>query len=251
MNELRSFFENNNSNLINKWVHYFEIYETFFHKYRNKEVVILEIGIYQGGSLKMWQNYFGKHAKIIAIDINPLCKQFEGENIQIFIGSQEDKEFLQRVKAQIPKVDILIDDGGHHMNQQITTFEQMYDHVKDDGIYLCEDLHTSYWEAYGGGYKKKNTFLEYTKNFIDFLNAWHSRTPELVISDFTRSTYAIHYYDSVIVIEKRSIKHPISKMTGKAVIDEAKFAYDTPTKLTWNKKLANRIKAGLNSVFSK
>ena len=64
--------------------------------------------------------------------------------------------FLKKLYAALPPLDILIDDGGHTMNQQITTFEVLFDKVKEDGIYLCEDLHTSYFKYFGGGYKKKD-----------------------------------------------------------------------------------------------
>jgi cephalosporin hydroxylase len=149
MSSLEQYFRKNKGRLIHKYHHYFDIYERHFQKYRNKKVVILEIGIFQGGSLQMWKEYFGKNAEIYGIDINPQCKAFEEKNINIFIGSQSDRKFLREVKRKIPKVDILIDDGGHFMKQQIITFEEMYDHVKEDGIYLCEDLHTSYWLRYG------------------------------------------------------------------------------------------------------
>lgn len=102
MNDLQAYFENNTDNLIYKWVHYFDIYEQYFAKYRNTEVVFLEIGVFQGGSLQMWKHYFGPKAKIYAIDINPECKKFEDEQITIFIGDQEDKEFLRYVTEQIP-----------------------------------------------------------------------------------------------------------------------------------------------------
>ena len=74
-------------------------------------------------------------------------------------------------------------------------------HVKDDGVYLCEDLHTSYWLYFGGGYKRNGTFIEYSKNFIDQLNAFHSEQRHLIPNSFTRSVLdSIHYYDSVLVI---------------------------------------------------
>jgi len=133
MSILEQYFKKNTGRLIHKYHHYFDIYERYFQKYRNKKVVILEIGIFQGGSLQMWKNYFGNKAEIYGIDINPKCKAFEEKNIKIFIGSQSDREFLREVKRQIPKVDILIDDGGHFMKQQIITLEEMYDHVKEDG----------------------------------------------------------------------------------------------------------------------
>lgn len=218
MSQFQKYFENNTGNSIHKWIHYFDIYDLWFKKYKEKPIVILEIGVYQGGSLNMWRDYFGEDAQIFAIDINPLCKQFETENTKIFIGSQEDKEFLKYVKTQVPKFDILIDDGGHTMQQQIVSFEELYDHIKDDGLYLCEDLHTSYWKNYDGGYKNPNSFIEYSKNFIDSINAWHSRDKELMVNDFTKKTYALHYYDSVLVIEKKPMIAPIVKMIGEIII---------------------------------
>lgn len=223
MNQLQKYFENNTKNAIDKWVHYFDIYDFWFKKYKNKPVVILEIGVYQGGSLNMWRDYFGEKAKIYAIDINPMCKQFETKNTKIFIGSQEDREFLKYVKTQIPKIDILIDDGGHTMNQQIVSYKELYNHIKDDGIYLCEDLHTSYWENYGGGYRNQNSFIEFSKNFIDSINAWHSIDKQMIVNEFTLSTYGVHYYDSILILEKKNIKKPMSLIKGKIIIPNDKF----------------------------
>lgn len=215
MNNLEKYFNQNQGRLINKWLHYFEIYDSHFKKYRNTEVTILEIGVSQGGSLQMWKNYFGDKAKIYGIDINPKCKTLEEDNIQIFIGSQSDKSFLREVKSKIPAIDILIDDGGHSMKQQIVSFEELFDKIKDDGVYLCEDIHTSYWLEYGGGYKRKSTFIEYSKYFIDFLNAYHSTQSRLKVNSFTKSVNSLHYYDSILVIEKRKREAPTHRTTGQ------------------------------------
>jgi 23S rRNA U2552 (ribose-2'-O)-methylase RlmE/FtsJ len=200
MTDLEKYFRENDNRLIHKWAHYFDIYDRHFSRFRNKEIVILEIGVSQGGSLQMWKNYFGGKAKIYGVDINPKCKALEEENIRIFIGSQSDRNFLQEIKKQVPPIDILIDDGGHTMIQQIRTFEELFSSVKEDGVYLCEDLHTSYWLTYGGGHKRRGTFIEYSKNFIDYLNAHHSEQRSLRVSDFTNSVDSIHYYDSIFII---------------------------------------------------
>tara|TARA_R110000824_G_scaffold129779_1_gene291361 strand:+ start:126 stop:794 length:669 start_codon:yes stop_codon:yes gene_type:complete len=214
MNDLEKYFKNNTKRIIYKWEHYFNIYDRHFSKFRNKEIVVLEIGVDRGGSLQMWKDYFGDKAKIYGVDINPNCKQLEEENVEVFIGDQADRNFLNNIKKLIPKVDILIDDGGHTMIQQINTFEELFKHVKDDGVYLCEDLHTSYWDVepnrdyYGGGYKNPSTFIEYSKNFIDDLNAYHSKNDLLQVSEFTKSVDSIHYYDSILVIEKSRKDEP-------------------------------------------
>ncbi|MBK9285876.1 MAG: class I SAM-dependent methyltransferase [Sphingobacteriaceae bacterium] len=231
MNDLEKYFRNNNKRLLRKWKHYFDVYERHFAKYRNKEVVILEIGVFQGGSLQMWKNYFGPKAKIYGIDIEPKCKTLEEENIQIFIGSQSDREFLRKVKAQIPDVDILIDDGGHTMKQQIVSFEELFDKVKEDGVYLCEDLHTSYWPGYGGGHKRNGSFIEYSKNFIDYINAWHSQQSSLKVNAFTKSANSLHYYDSMLVIEKYKREAPVEEATGVQSFEETPFPESSGMKI--------------------
>jgi hypothetical protein len=214
MNDLEVYFKQASGRFIHKWNHYFDVYDRHFARFRGKPVTVLEIGIFQGGSLLMWKNYFGEKVKIYGIDIDPRCKEFEEENIKIFIGSQSDRKFLQEVKNAIPAVDILIDDGGHYMNQQIVTFEELFDHVKDNGVYLAEDLHTSYWLKYGGGYKRKGTFIEYSKKFIDYLNAWHSEQNIFRVNKFTENVDSVHYYDSILVIEKGKKERPYEETTG-------------------------------------
>jgi hypothetical protein len=218
MNDLEAYFKKNTGRVINKWSQYFEVYDRHFSKYRGKEIVLLEIGTFHGGSLQMWKNYFGDKAKIYGIDINPNCKEVEEENIKIFIGSQSDRSFLQKVKEEIPPIDILIDDGGHTMLQQIVSFEELFGHVKPDGVYLCEDMHTSYWRDWGGGYKRRGTFVEYTKNLIDKLNAYNSRQRSLKADSFTTSVNSMHFYDSMLVIEKRPTPKPFSSETGTTTI---------------------------------
>lgn len=217
-NPIESFFNNSEGRLIHKWKHYFEIYHHFFKRYVGKEIVVLEIGVFQGGSLQLWKDYFGDKAKIFGIDINPECKAYEEENIKVLIGSQSDREFLRKVKAEIPQVDILIDDGGHTMKQQIITFEELYGFIKPDGIYLCEDIHTSYWLNFGGGFRRKGTFMEFSKKLLDYLNAYHSEQKQFCPNDFTRNTYSMHYYDSILVIEKRLMTPPVNLVSNNKIL---------------------------------
>lgn len=218
---LEEIFYKNTDRLVNKWSNYFSVYDRYFSKYRNKPVTILEIGVFQGGSLQMWKKYFGENVKVYGIDIDPRCKTLEEENIKIFIGSQSDRAFLRDVKAKIPKVDILLDDGGHTMKQQIVTFEELFDHIKSDGVYMCEDCHTSYLKSYGGGYLRKGTFIEYTKKMIDKLTAWHYRKD---VDDFTRSVKSISYYDSIVVIEKSIMEAPQNIKVGEKTFEDNSFA---------------------------
>lgn len=187
---------------IDKWLHYFPIYEKWFSPYRGKEIVFVEIGVQNGGSVQMWKNYFGKSAQIVGVDIDARCKQFEEEQIKIEIGSQEDENFWAAFKEKYPRVDILLDDGGHTMNQQITTFREMFPHIKDGGLYMCEDCHTSYVEKFGGGLNSPASFIEFTKKIIDEINfANLVKSP----SYNTLNLSGLHFYDSIVIAEKNSI----------------------------------------------
>lgn len=215
MNDLEKYFKENAGRVIHKYMHYFDAYDRHFSRYRGTDVCIVEFGVSHGGSLRMWKEYFGDKAKIYGVDINPNCKQLEEDQVEIMIGDQEDRTFLKSVAEAIPRIDILIDDGGHSMKQQINTFEELFPCIQDDGVYLCEDMHTSYWDEFGGGYKQSDTFVEYSKNFVDYINAWYSREPKkLDVSDFTRSAKSLHYYDSILVIEKQPVKEPVAMKTG-------------------------------------
>ncbi len=225
MNDLEKYFYGNSGKLIHKWKHYFEPYERHFAKFRGKEVNILEFGVSEGGSLQMWKNYFGPKANILGVDINPDCQGLEEDQVKIMIGDQEDRKFLQEIARAMPRIDVLIDDGGHTMKQQINTFEELFPHVDKNGVYLCEDLHTSYWEKWGGGVKRAGTFIEYSKDFIDYIHGWHSKDQQaLSVSPFTRTVHSLHYYDSILVIEKRPMKEPERLKTGTPSLPSRKPA---------------------------
>ena len=231
MNQLEQYFEQNQQRLMHKYQHYFDIYDRYFNRFRNKPITIVEIGVSHGGSLQMWKEYFGPEAVIWGIDIDPRCKTMEEENIHVLIGSQADPEFLKTVYEQTGPIDILIDDGGHTQEQQRISFESLFHHIQPNGIYLCEDTHTSYWNIYGGGHKRQGSFTEYAKNLIDLINAHHSEQSSLQVNDFTKTANTIHFYDSVIVIEKQPRPAPKPKMTGKPSFDT------TPSKKNLAEKL--------------
>jgi Methyltransferase domain len=241
MNDLEQYFNNNPGRQIFKWHHYFEIYDHHFSRFRGKEIVMVEVGVFQGGSLQMWKNYFGPKAKIYGIDINPRVAELKEENIDIIIGSQSDRDFLRKLKNELPPIDILLDDGGHKMKQQIFTFQELFDKVKPDGVYVCEDLSTSYQMGYGGGHKRRGSFMEYSKNWIDKLNAFHSEQKSLPVDSLTTSINSIHYYDNIMVVEKRKREKPIATKTGKPYFDDEQIIQ--------KKTLVLRLLYALNSTL--
>ncbi len=229
-NPLRHYFETNPGRLIHKWNHYFDVYHRHFERYRDRDITLLEFGVFHGGSLQMWKQYFGPGARIVGVDIDPRCASLGEGRIDIRIGDQADRAFLRSLRDELGQVDIVIDDGAHMFRHQLATFEEIFPVVSSDGVYLVEDLHTGYWPEYGGGVarptvfgnrKPPKSFIEYSKDLIDLLNAWHSRDPgRLSVTDFTRTARSVHYYDSVIVIEKGTVEEPVSRKTGTPSFDD-------------------------------
>jgi hypothetical protein len=221
MQTIREIFYNHEGNLIDKWDHYFEIYEQYFEKYRGQQINLLEIGVSQGGSIELWKKYFGDQLNIYSVDINPQCEIFKSLTTKLYIGSQEDEGFLSFLQNDLPEFDIIIDDGGHTMRQQILTFEYLFLKLKEGGIYLVEDTHTSYWYNYGGGLKKKSSFIEYSKKIIDSLYSGHLiNTNGIVDDEKTKHVTSISFHDSIVVFEKKKRVQPFHLKRGAPRIDD-------------------------------
>jgi hypothetical protein len=199
---LHKYFLNNSHKRLNKWIHYFDIYERHLNRFQNTFPTMIEIGVSGGGSLAMWKEYFGHDSNIIGVDINPKCKIHESDGIEIFIGSQDDSNMIEEIFLKYPKVDIILDDGSHKMKHMISSFELIYHKLDSNGIYIVEDTHSSYQEGKtDGGLKRKGTFIEFVKEKLDEINAVHIK--ELPITEFTKSTNCIACYDSIVVFERR------------------------------------------------
>jgi len=178
-----------------KWRHYFPIYERHLSKYRGKEIHILEVGIYSGGSLGMWHTYFGDQARVYGVDIEPSCRAYEDDRTKVFIGDQADPHFWADVIRQVPKLDVVIDDGGHRSFQQIATLEAVLPHLQPGGVYMCEDVHDYFntFHAYVSGLSRNLHTMRPTKEDRFVVNA----------TEFQQSIDSIHLYPFVTVIEKR------------------------------------------------
>ena len=203
-NPLEAFFDSRTTGRgIWKWRHYFEIYHRHFSRFAGREVHVLEIGVYSGGSLEMWKHYFGPQAKIYGVDIEPACKAYEDEQVKIFIGDQASPEFWQAFKREVPTLDVIIDDGGHEPHQQITTLEEMFPHLRAGGIYVCEDVTI-----------RGNAFAAYIGQLTDHLNAYDWKADEenserrLIAhpTSFQATVNSIHLYPFVAVLERAHSK---------------------------------------------
>jgi len=184
-----------NQRVLAKSAHYFPIYEKHFSRFINQSVVFWEIGVWKGGSLQLWKQYFGPFVTIVGIDINPKCKKAEEDQIHVRIGDQSDVIFLQSILDEFGPPDVILDDGSHVMEHVCKTWDYMYDKMNENGVYFVEDLHTAYVGEFGGGLKREGTFIERCKSLVENL---HTRK-----NPFAEATYSISFYDSVVVFEKR------------------------------------------------
>lgn len=156
-------------------LHFTTVYHEYFEPIRLNELNILEIGIGSGPSLKMWYEYF-PNANIYAADIND-STMYENSRVKTFRADQSDRKQLENLATRIGKpFDIIIDDGGHMMKQQQVSLGTLFKHLKSNGIYFIEDLHTSFWpfgqfkDLYGTALDinsdRTNTTVKMIENYI-------------------------------------------------------------------------------------
>jgi len=211
---------------IHKWHHYFPIYEKWFERYCGKAPRMLEIGVQNGGSARLFADWLGEGTHVTGADIDPVCAQHAiAGKIDILIGDQADVAFLDRLIARHGPWDIILDDGGHTNNQIITSFQRLFPHLKEGGTYLIEDTH-AHWM--GGKYRDHPRGLSVVSMVADlfdnmhrwsgdkdqFIN-WHvppELRPKTTPAPYlTRHVAGVHLYDSVIVVEKARREEPYSE----------------------------------------
>lgn len=202
-----------------KFHSYTKTYEKYFSSLRYIPMKFLEIGFAGGASAHMWEDYFTR-GEIHFIDNNfDTYKHFNNFNrTMLHILNQEDStELANFIKRTGGQFDIIIDDGGHTMHQQITSFIKLFPEVKSGGVYVIEDLHTSYnyipdYVQYGSTNQK--TAVEFLQNLVHCVNAVGARTgwadfdkcPRAILdqlSMYDKEIESIHFHSSLCFIFKR------------------------------------------------
>jgi hypothetical protein len=207
---------------------YFEVYDRYFAPLRGKPVKMLEIGIDRGGSIAGWKKYFGEaELDYTGLDINPDCSRLARAGVKIVIGDQMNASLLAEI-ARAGPYDIIIDDGGHVTGQQIVSFEHLFGAVGDGGYYVIEDTHTSFWPSFHSTFTIGSTtvrggFLDYAPLLIrSQMEFWWSpesfnraalpreSRPPANLGMHAKKVFAISFYDSLVVIEKRAQPEPLN-----------------------------------------
>lgn len=155
---------NTDKNSTHSYVDYF--YESVFFKYKFTPIVLVELGVQYGGSIKLWSSYFN-NCEIYALDIEVQSRAFEKfcenqNNIHYIIGDACSNEIADK----IPEFDIFIDDGSHSLKDQMSAIKLYLPKLKESGIFIIEDI-----QDYNDLKILKNytqsLYFEYTFEFID------------------------------------------------------------------------------------
>lgn len=170
MDNIETIFNKFNTDKNSLFHNYSRQYEHLFKEWRNKEITFLEIGVFQGESIKAWRECFSNAIKLVGIDINPECKKYEDieNNIYIEIGDATDSNFLNYLIHKHGTFDIILDDGSHKNSHVIQTFEYLFPVLNDKGLYVVED--TICYKMKDCIDKRYPNHLDYFIKFIPFLN---------------------------------------------------------------------------------
>jgi hypothetical protein len=202
-------FYSHQGRVINKWIHYLELYDRYFSRFRDTSVKMLEIGVFEGGSLELWRKYLGKNATIFGIDIDPECACKVDNPNEVRIGSQDNPEFLRSVVQEMGGIDLVLDDGSHRGYHVITSFRTLFPLLSDGGLYVIEDLHDDYSEWPG---TRRNQSLGLIKRLVDDMHTrFHGLPPQE-----SPAIGGLHLFDSIAFIEKADRQQTANTTVGNS-----------------------------------
>jgi SAM-dependent methyltransferase len=171
-----------------RWPSLAEIYDTHLHARRHEVERVLEIGVETGGSLLMWREFF-PNAHIFGVDMRKPKRKL-GDRITLILGDQSDAEFRTRLAADLAPLDVIVDDGSHKHDDQRETLIALWPALRPGGVYIVEDVHTSYRDRFGGGRGTAGTFVEWAKGLFDDI---HEREHHEDVSLAGLETVSVYY----------------------------------------------------------
>jgi SAM-dependent methyltransferase len=225
----RAIHEAHTGYVSHKMTHYPFVYDQLLKPRLDagKPVRLLEIGVQNGGSLEIWKKYLPPGSEIHGVDINENCLRLEfPENVHFHLGSAASQDFMSRT-FENGMFDIVIDDGSHVCTEVLLAFLHLFPRLAPGGIYIVEDLHTSYWPGFGGGFRQDGASIEFFKSLADTVNLDHISSDALqdfsglLLSspDFQAMIASVSFYDSVCAVTKFHAPKTepfLSVLTGKA-----------------------------------
>ena len=206
---------------------YTKVYEKYFESLRDKKLQILEIGIADGKSLLTWSDYF-KNSTIIGIDIHKIDleeKNLSRTNIKVHQGSQSDRNFIKEIISKYGHFDIIIDDGSHLRKDVIKSFNLLFPYLNNDGLYVVEDMQTSYNHFFGGNpfdLKYSNTHMNFFKHLTDRLNYQEIANPFYISNKYDAKITNVSFYHNLVFVRK-GINNKLSREVHNHSYEDMKF----------------------------
>ena len=255
MKSLKDLYKNHSGKVSDKWTIYLDQYDEKLKKYQHLPVKLLEIGVLNGGSLEIFSKYFSNAKLILGCDIDPKCKNLKynkDENIILINGDVNDNKTKEKI-LEHSKFDIILDDGSHNSDDVVKTFCNYFNHLKDGGLYIIEDLHCSYWREHKGGIFFPISSMNFLKKLVDIVNHEHwgiKKNKEWLLKGFLEnykinierldleSINSIEFINSLCFIKKEASTY--NKLGKRVVVGQE--AIVVPDR----KKLNNIISQGLN-----
>ena len=238
MKLLKDLYQNHSGKVSDKWDIYLKEYEDKLNKYQKLPIKFFEIGILNGGSLEIFSKYFSNAELILGCDIDQRCKdlRYDQTNVKVIVGDVNE----QKVKNEIikhSKFDIIIDDGSHNSDDIVRSFCNYFNHLKDDGLFIIEDLHCSYHQQHSGGLFFPISSINFFKKIVDIINYEHwgiKKKKTWLFRGFSENykvnnfenleldhIHSIEFINSLCFIKKKSPEHnKIGKriVTGESAI---------------------------------
>lgn len=148
---------------------YANFYEKWFSSIRDSVTDVCEIGIYNGASLKCYYDYF-PNAKILGLDINSDKTQYRNDRVNTdTLDQSKEDQLINFANRHIEKFDIVLDDGSHDIEHQQLTFGKLFKTVKPGGLYIIEDMGSSFFTLEMTHSFYKQTLQKLNNNTVKFL----------------------------------------------------------------------------------
>ncbi|MBQ3310801.1 class I SAM-dependent methyltransferase [bacterium] len=229
-------FNSHKDYYTDKWEQYIYVYDMELKHIIEKgaPLSLLEVGIANGGSLQLWERFLPQGSKIYGIDINPYCENIKYEPpIELYIGDAGKEEDLNKFFGN-QQFDIIIDDGSHICPDTINNFYRLFPRLKNGGIYIVEDVIASYGKYWKGGFRKKNTTVEFFKGLADAINFDHvmknpprffNKNLKNELEELNKCLASVAFYDSMIVLKKynKPKEKPFRQIGAGLVFPVAEF----------------------------
>ena len=234
MKSIKDLYQNHTKKVSDKWVLYLNEYEDKLRQYQKLPIKFFEIGILNGGSLEIFSKYFSNAELILGCDIDQKCKElhFDESNIKFVVGDVNDEKIKNQI-IKYSKFDMILDDGSHNSDDVIRTFCNYFNHLKDGGLYIIEDMHCSYWREHKGCLFFPISSINFFKKLVDVINYEHwgiEKKREWFLKGFVENykiniedtelekIHSIEFINSLCFIKKKSAKE--NKLGKRVVVGE-------------------------------